>query len=204
MPLTAALPDSCAVHHQFTSRFTRCALSAIVNRAMVPADAGIQPLLKKIQRKNTGGTMKLRFSLFLLTLALAASSTLTAHARACSNLTIKGTYASTLHGQIFPPDGSAPLTLTGVVKTTNDGKGNFTQVDAVGVNGNVAPGWRPGSGTYSVNADCTGTATIMIPGMPDLHTQFIVSQSGNTTHFVVIDPGVATAGDSERVHTPEE
>jgi hypothetical protein len=148
--------------------------------------------------------MKSRISLLLLTLALAASSTLTAHASACSNMTIKGTYASTLHGQIFPADGSAPLTLTGVVMTTNDGKGNFTQVDAVGVNGNVAPGWRPGTGTYSVNPDCTGTGTLMIPGMPDIHTQFIVSQSGNTTHFVVIDPGLATAGESERVRAPQE
>jgi hypothetical protein len=145
--------------------------------------------------------MKFRIPLFLLTLALAASSTLAAHASACSNMTIKGTYASTLHGLIFPPDGSAPLTLTGVVLTTNDGKGNFTQVDAVGVNGNVAPGWRPGSGTYSVNPDCTGTSTIVIPGVPDVHTQFIVSQSGNTSHFVVIDPGLATAGESERVHS---
>jgi hypothetical protein len=139
--------------------------------------------------------------LFLVTLALAASSALAAQAGACSNMTIKGTYASTLHGLIFPPDGSAPLTLTGVVLTTNDGKGNFTQVDAVGVNGNVAPGWRPGSGTYSVNPDCTGTSTIVIPGVPDVHTQFIVSQSGNTSHFVVIDPGLATAGESERVHS---
>jgi hypothetical protein len=129
---------------------------------------------------------------------------MTQYTSACSNATIKDPYASTLHGQIFPQDGSAPLTLTGVVKTTNDGQGNFTQVDAVGVNGNVAPGWRPGSGTYTVNPDCTGTSTIVVPGMPDLHTQFIVSQSGNTTHFVVIDPGFATAGDSERVHAPKD
>ena len=148
--------------------------------------------------------MKFRISLFVLTLALAASSTLMAHASGCSNLTIKGTYASTLHGEIFPSDGSAPLTLTGVVLTTNDGKGNFTQVDAVGVNGNVTPGWRPGSGTYSVNPDCTGRSTIVIPDMPDVHTQFIVSQSGNTTHFVVTDPGLATAGESERVRSHEE
>ena len=148
--------------------------------------------------------MKFRISLFVLTLALAASSTLTAHAGVCSNFTIRGTYASTLHGLIFPSDGSAPLTLTGVVLTTNDGKGNFTQVDAVGINGNVTPGWRPGSGTYSVNPDCTGTSTIVIPGMPDVHTQFIVSQSGNTTHFVVTDPGLATAGESERVRSSKE
>jgi hypothetical protein len=148
--------------------------------------------------------MKFRIPLFLLTLALSASSTVAANASPCSDWTIRGTYASTLHGLIFPPDGSAPLTLSGVVLTTNDGKGNFTQLDAVGVNGNVTPGWRPGSGTYSVNPDCTGTSTIVIPGSPDVHTQFIVSQSGNTTHFVVTDPGLATAGESERVNTSKK
>ena len=147
--------------------------------------------------ENPGGTMKFRISLFLLTLGLAALST---YARPCSNQTLKGTYANSLHGLIYPPGGSAPLVLAGVVKTTYDGNGTFTQVDAVGVNGSgVTPGWRPGSGTYSVNPDCTGTSTIVIPGMPDLHLQFVVSPSGSTLHFVVIDPGFATAGDSERI-----
>lgn len=148
--------------------------------------------------------MKFRISLYLLTLALAASSTLTAYARPCSDSTLKGTWANSLHGLVFLPDGSAPLVLAGIVKTTYDGKGNFTQVDAVGDNGNITPGWRPGTGTYSVNPDCTGTATIMIPGMRDVHLQFIVSQSGNTSHFVVVDPGLATAGDSERIDSPRE
>ena len=151
------------------------------------------------------GTMKFRISLFLLTLGLAALSTSTAYARPCSNQTLKGTYANSLHGLIFVPGGSAPLVLAGVVKSTYDGNGTFTQVDAVGVNGSgVTPGWRPGSGTYSVNPDCTGTQTIVIPGMPDLHLQFVVSPSGNTSHFVVIDPGLATAGDSERIDKSPE
>jgi hypothetical protein len=147
--------------------------------------------------------MKFRISLFLLTLALAASSTPTAHA-SCSNMTLKGTWANALHGLVYPPDGSAPLALAGIVKTTYDGKGNFTQVDAVGINGNIAPGWRPGTGTYSVNSDCTGTATISVPGNPDLHLQFVIGQSGNTSHFVVTDQGLATAGDSERVRAPKK
>jgi len=142
--------------------------------------------------------MKSRTSLLLLTLALAASSTLTAHASACNNMTLKGTWANSLHGQLFLPDGST-LLFDGIVKTSYDGQGSFTQVDAVAANGALAPGWRPGSGTYTVNPDCTGTSTLVIPGMHDLHLQFIISQSGNTSHFVVIDPGFATAGDSERV-----
>jgi hypothetical protein len=147
--------------------------------------------------------VKFRISLFLLTVALAASSTLTAHASACSNSTIQGTYAFTIHGTLFLPDGST-LLIDGIDKVTFDGKGNFTQVDAVATNGILTPGWRTGTGSYSVNPDCTGTQTIEISGLPDLHLQFIVAQSGNTIHQVVTDPGVATTAEGERVRTPQE
>ena len=121
--------------------------------------------------------MKSRSSLFLLALALVVSSPLMSHASACSNSTIRGSYAFTIHGTIFLPDGSTVL-LDGLAKQTFDGNGNFRQVDAVAANGNLPPGWRPGSGTYSVNPDCTGTQTVVTAGLPDLHLQFIVAQSG--------------------------
>ena len=143
-------------------------------------------------------TCKAIWVLTVFTLILAASSTLTAESRDCSNRTLKGTWANSIHGQLFLPDGST-LLIDGIVKTTYDGEGNFTQVDAVADNGNITPGWRPGSGTYTVNPDCTGTSTLVVPGMPDLHLQFIVSPSGNTSHFVIVDRGFATAGDSERI-----
>jgi hypothetical protein len=126
------------------------------------------------------------------------------HATACSNSTIKGSYAFTIHGTLFLPNGSTVL-VDGIAKATFDGKGNFTQVDAVSDNGILdAPGFRPGTGTYSVNPDCTGTQTIMVPGLPDLHLQFIVAQGGNTIHQVVIDPGFATTAEGERVRAPKE
>ena len=107
------------------------------------------------------------------------------------------------HGTLFLPNGST-LVVDGIDKVTFDGNGNFTQVDAVAMNGHLdAPGWRPGTGTYSVNPDCTGTQTIVVPGLPDLHLQFIVAQSGNTIHQIVIDPGFATTAEGERVHAPK-
>lgn len=147
--------------------------------------------------------MKSRIFLLLLTLALVTSSSLTAHAGVCSDSTVRGTYAFTLHGTIFLPDGST-LLIDGIAKQTYDGDGNMTQVDAVATNGVLTPGWRSGTGTYSVNSDCTGTLTIMIPGLSDLHVQFIVAQSGNTIHQVVTDPGVATTGDGERLRSPKK
>ena len=147
--------------------------------------------------------MKFRILFFLLTLVVVGSQSSTAHASACSNSTIQGTYAFTIHGQVFLPDGST-LLIDGLAKTTFDGKGNLTQLDAIAANGNVAPGWASNTGTYSVNPDCTGTQTIVVPGLPDLHLQFIVAQSGNTIHQIVIDPGFATTAEGERVRAPEE
>src|SRR4051794_3928434 len=111
-------------------------------------------------------SMKSRISLLLLMIALAASSTLTAHASGCTNRTIKGAWVQNLQGLIFLPDGTR-LVLTGVSRTTYDGLGNSTVLDASGVNGNVPAGWRTGSGSYTVNPDCTGTETISFPGQPD-------------------------------------
>jgi hypothetical protein len=146
--------------------------------------------------------MKFRSSPFLLALALIVSSPLISHASACSDSTLRGSYAFTIHGSIILPDGPT-LLVDGLAKQTFDGNGNFTQVDAVAVGGNVPPGWRLGSGTYSLNPDCTGSQTIVIPGNPDVHLQLIVAQSGNTIHQVVIDPGVAATAEGERVRAPK-
>lgn len=146
--------------------------------------------------------MNSRISLLLLTLALGASSTLTAHA-GCTNATIQGTYAFTIHGTILNPDGST-LLVDGLARTTFDGKGSLTQLDAVAVNGNVAPGWASNTGTYVVNSDCTGTFTVTNGNQAPVHLQMIVAQSGNTIRDMVIDPGFATTAEAERVRIPRE
>jgi hypothetical protein len=147
--------------------------------------------------------MKFRNSPFLLTLALIVSSPLMSHASTCSNSTIHGSYAFTIHGQVFLPNGPT-LLIDGLAKTTFDGNGNLTQLDAIAVNGNVAPGWASNTGTYSVNPDCTGSATITNGNQPPVHLQLIVAQSGNTIHDMVIDPGFATTAEAERVRIPGE
>ena len=146
--------------------------------------------------------MKFRTSLLLLTFALAASSTLTAHASGCTIRTMKGAWVQHLQGLIFLPDGTS-LVLTGVTKSTYDGLGNISVLDASGVNGNVPTGWRTGSGSYTVNPDCTGTETISFPGQADIHAQFVVAQSGNKLHYVNIDPGISLSGEVERFNAPK-
>jgi len=143
------------------------------------------------------------YSPFLLAIALIISFPLTSHASACSNSTIRGSYAYTIHGQVFLPNGPA-LLINGLARTTFDGEGNLTELDAISVNGNVAPGWVSNTGTYSVNPDCTGTITVTNGNQPLIHGQMIVAQSGNTIHEMLIDPGFATTADGERIHTSKD
>jgi hypothetical protein len=146
--------------------------------------------------------MKFRICLILVVMALGASSAVQARARECRDSTIRGTYAFTIHGQILTPGG--PLLVDGIAKTTFDGDGELTQVDAVAINGNIALVWRPGTGTYTVNSDCTGTMTLISTGQPTLHLAIVVSQSGNHIHAVVTDSGFATTSDAERVWAHED
>ena len=141
--------------------------------------------------------MKLRTTLVLLGMILGLSSTVSAHPNECSNLTVRGTYAFTIHGQILTPGG--PLIVDGVAKTTFDGYGNLTQVDAVSVDGDLAQVWRPGTGAYTLNPDCTGTMTIFNLNQPALRLAIVVSHSGDLIHTVVADPGFAVTSDAERV-----
>ena len=115
---------------------------------------------------------------------------------------MKGAWVQHLQGLIFLPDGTR-LVLTGVTKTTYDGLGNLTAFDASGENGNVPTGWRTGSGSYTVNPDCTGTETISFPGQPDIHAQFVVAQSGNKLHYVNVDPGISLSGEADRFNAPK-
>lgn len=71
-------------------------------------------------------------------------------------------------------------------------------------NGNIAPGWRLGSGTYTVNPDCTGTITVTNGNQPLVHLQMVVAQSGNTIHEMTIDPGFATTAEGERLRAPQD
>jgi hypothetical protein len=139
----------------------------------------------------------------MFALAVAASSAVTAKASVCDNSTIRGNYAYTIHGQVFVPNGPT-LVIDGLARTTFDGQGNVTELDAISVNGNTAPGWVPNTGIYSVNPDCTGTITVTNGNAPLIHLQMIIAQSGNTIHEMVIDPGFATTSEGERLKAPQQ
>jgi hypothetical protein len=102
----------------------------------------------------------------------------------CSNRTLTGSYSFTVEGQILGVG-----LVNGVAETHFDGAGNLTQVDLVVHAGVVPPGWRPGTGSYTVNGDCTGNALITPAIGPTLNLQFVVLKNGNEIRTVVANPG---------------
>jgi hypothetical protein len=113
----------------------------------------------------------------------------------CSNRTIAGNYGVQIEGTILGPN----LTLRTLVMERFDGAGNFTSVDHVVLGGQPpAEEWRPTTGTYSVNPDCTGSASVDVsPGNPPLNYHFVVVDRGRQI-FLVVDGG-AIRGVGHRV-----
>jgi hypothetical protein len=144
--------------------------------------------------------MKTTLHLSKITIAtLALLAVLPMHAQAetnCNLLTIKGSYAFTIHGQIL--SGPVAGVVDGIALTTFDGMGNMTQIDVVSHNGSVTQIWRPGNGPYTVNSDCTGTMQINAAGSPPLNLQMVIGQQGKQIHTVVTDSGFAITSDAAR------
>lgn len=74
-----------------------------------------------------------------------------------------------------------------MAETYFDGMDNLKQVDFVVHNGTVPPGWRPGNGTYSINPDCTGSATITPSTGAVINLEFVVLKNGCEIRTVVAD-----------------
>jgi hypothetical protein len=136
----------------------------------------------------------------VLTLILLGGSCLYAQDNAGCNLsTLKGDYALRISGQVFNSTGAVVNQRDGIAMAHYDGAGSFTQVDFVFGNGVLVSGPTDSAtgfhinetGTYTVNSDCTGTATVNFPS-PGLglsgaviRVMFVLSNHGRTIHQIV-------------------
>lgn len=96
--------------------------------------------------------------------------------QACSNGTLSGDYGFTIEGTIL----AANAPVRGIALQHYDGRGHITQVDHLVFNGDPTTAhWAPGTGSYSVNPDCTGFGVINTPSNP----------TPVNIHFVIVDHG---------------
>jgi hypothetical protein len=94
----------------------------------------------------------------------------TATAQTCSDKTLKGSFGYTVTGTIVSNVGvlvAGPFVAVG--RITFDGVGGVRTVRSLNDNGNAVQ-HDPGTGTYSMNSDCTGSFTITVGPPQDLLT----------------------------------
>ncbi len=91
-------------------------------------------------------------ALFLASLLIAP----VANARSCSLTDSAGNYGFTLTGVVIL--GTAPVPIAAVGRAALDATGNVTGTESRSVGGGFAD--ETFTGTYGVNPDCTGTATL--------------------------------------------
>ena len=116
----------------------------------------------------------------------------------CSKGSLRGSYGFQIKGTIV---GFGPI--GGIARVTFDGAGDFTQTDNVTVNGFPIVLNRPGSGTYEVNADCTGMETLNSGGQV-IHTKFVITENGKEVFDVVTDSGVVLTGVGKAVSSVDD
>jgi hypothetical protein len=108
----------------------------------------------------------------------------------CSDRILRGNYGFSVEGVVTPAPG-VQVPIRGVAMTNFDGEGHLTQVDHIVIPGAPPPAldWTKGTGTYHVNADCTGTAHIDVPSTGDfVNLRFVVAAIGNQIQTVVVAP----------------
>lgn len=106
----------------------------------------------------------------------------------CTDAMLRGTYGIQMHGTRPIPGGAGIEAVIGVVTRTYDGAGNFTQVDNIkGATSGIVPD-RPGSGTYQVHVDCSGT-TRFVPGPGVLiEERFVIVDYGHEVRSITTSP----------------
>ena len=119
--------------------------------------------------------------------SLTIAHTLTAQdgsrPHSCSNRTLRGEYGLVFSGTLLEQP------TVGTAVRSYDGRGHFTQIDNEhSVFGTVTD--RPGEGTYKVNADCTGTMTLMVPDGA-IVSSFVIVGDAYQVNEAVMSPAPA-------------
>ncbi len=105
----------------------------------------------------------------------------------CSNQTLWGDYGFAVEGMILPAPG-VTIPIRGVTMTHFDGNGKLTQFDSIILNGTPISDWTPVTGTYHVNANCTGTMLLLSSTGDVVNLRIVVVKRGKEIHTVVWPP----------------
>ena len=115
----------------------------------------------------------------------------------CTTANIAGTYGYTLSGWIFESTGNYPFADSGTL--TFDGIENLSGASTYSLDGGIQG--RTLKGTYSVNTDCTGTATLTDNLGNTTHLNLVVVDNGQSFQLIENDANTAISGSAASVQS---
>ena len=117
----------------------------------------------------------------------------------CTLKTLKGRYLVADKGTILPPafGVTAPTPGSNAGFHLFNGDGTGTDIVTFRVNGVTILQNFAAPISYTVNADCTGTITVLVPGGP--HFDIFVAPSGDAIAIIAADPGNYVSSIAQRV-----
>ena len=113
----------------------------------------------------------------------------------CSERSLNGVYSIEFSGSFV---GVGPVATLGTIKL--DGAGNFEVTDTASFNGTIID--RVGAGTYTVGADCTGSATVTYSvGQPGRQAtfDFVITDRGQDVRLIGTTPGSIVSGSAKPI-----
>jgi len=119
----------------------------------------------------------------------------------CSEATVRGDYGIQIQGT-RPAPGGLTESVIGIVLRNYDGHGGFSQVSNVkgSVTGTVPD--SQGSGTYEVNADCTGVVRFQAAPGVLIEERLVIVDDGREIRTAVMVPApVMITGVHQRIHS---
>jgi hypothetical protein len=119
-------------------------------------------------------------------LAMGLAPMAKAERKECSIATLEGSFVRRDSGFVTaPPAFAGPL--AGVSLLIFNGNGAFTSTGFSSLNGNISE--STGTGTYTVNSDCTGTyQTVSSTGRTGV-AFFVIADNGNEIHILPTNTG---------------
>ena len=145
----------------------------------------------------------MKSAMTILFLVAAAAAAQDVRHPACTNATLNGDYGFTITGTRPSGPGQPIETVVGTALTHFNGDGTLTQTDNIhgSLSGFTEPD-RPGTGTYTLNPDCSGTMTLSNSGSPTLTLAIVVVDNGNEVRTAVVAPApVIVTSNGRRVLT---
>ena len=117
----------------------------------------------------------------------------------CSLKTLKGRYLFAEKGTILPPafGVTAPTPGANAGFHLFNGDGTGTEIVTFSINGVTILRNASVPISYTVNANCTGTITVLIPGGP--HFDMFIAPTGDSIATIAADPGNYVSSIDRRV-----